>query len=83
MHHIQGKVPEGTQVKTFQGDCIPIDTMIFKDIRLKYPLEIDGKLLEDTPGSTTENHPLIFTRFEFVNSCPMNPQAHYEIESRK
>ena len=77
------QIPKGVWVKPFQGDCRPIDTFLYKDIKLKYPLEIDGEMLKDTVVYNNENQPVIIISLQFVKSCDKFRYKHFEITTKK
>lgn len=77
------KIPNGTMVKPYQGNCRPIDTFLYKGIELKYPLEIDGVMLKDNTLPSKETQPVIINSFQFVKECAKYPYRHFEITTKK
>jgi len=79
----RNEVPSGVWVKPFRGDCQVIDTFLYKGIELKYPLEIDGKLLKDSFIYSSETQPVLIDGFQFVKDCAGFPYRHFEIVTEK
>lgn len=74
----ENKLPKGAIVKYYQK--LPaIDTFLYKGIELRYPLEVDSKLLDSNTISNNENQPIIINGFQFVKKCAKYPYKHFEI----
>ncbi|MBL7683826.1 MAG: hypothetical protein JNK00_10740 [Flavipsychrobacter sp.] len=78
----ENKLPSGTTVKLYQGNRA-IDTFLYKGIELKYPLEVDGKMLNGNTISNKETQPIIINGFQFVKECAKYPYKHFEIITQK
>lgn len=75
-------IPIGTIVKSFRGDCYRVDTLLFTKIKLKYPLEMNGKI-SDKIYYSNKNNPIVISNFSFVKKCHLFPFKHFEIKTER
>lgn len=77
---MQKKLPEGTVVRPFRGDCVSVDTFLYQGIRLKYPVEINGEIYEGDTSKDALDEVIIINKFRLVKECSKYPFKHFEAE---
>lgn len=84
------KLASNTEVHPFMEDCVIVDTLVFRAISLKYPLEIDGELVKtrvkpiDYSNLSIDYNNLVTIRtFQLVDKCDRIKSKHFEVISSK
>lgn len=71
----KGKLPNGATFKRFRGSCNKVDTIIYNNIILKYPMEINNAS-NFLPNDLSV--PILIDSFRIVDSCGSNSSKHFE-----